>query len=322
MSGPRAIVKSTTLRAFDLFGVHGLASGYRKARLLVGCYHGVVSRDHSANPSLYGNTVSEKEFAWQLEQLGRWFEFTDLAGVRKWLSSGGRPKKPPVLISFDDGYQNNLTIAAPVLRRAGVPAVFFLTTGYIGTDRLLWPLEMEARLLQSQPGNLCLVAERRSYCKSAPNAERLQYLEQLRAGTTLDPAAIDREQHDFLSWDEVRTLAAQGFELGSHTVEHPILSRLDAEELRRELQDSRARISAETGRDASAIAYPNGGADDFTPEVCAAAAEAGYSLGFAVGDHFAERRDGPFSLRRWIISGHRSPEVFRYTISGLRDLLS
>jgi peptidoglycan/xylan/chitin deacetylase (PgdA/CDA1 family) len=318
---PRTLAKSAALRALDVTGAYALASRYRKPRLLVACYHGVVSRDHSADPALYGNTVSESEFAAQLEHLGRWFEFVDLAGASRWLRDGRNTKKPPVLITFDDGYRNNLTLAAPILRRAGAPAVFFLATGYIGTDRLLWPLEMEARLLQAQPGNVSLVAERRRYSKSVSNAERLKYLEELRASTSLDLSVIDRELNDFLSWDEVRRLAALGFDLGSHTVEHPILSRLDAAELRWELTESRARIAAETGREASAIAYPNGGANDYTPNTCDAAREAGYQNAFAVGDRFAERSSDPFAIRRWIISGHRPPEVFRYTVSGWRDLV-
>lgn len=320
----RAILKSTALRAFDAAGVYALASRYRKPRLLVACYHGVLSRDHSADPALYGNTVSASEFAAQLEQLGRWFDFVDLPGALHWLENGPRTSKPPVLVTFDDGYRNNLTLAVPILRRAGVPAVFFLATGYIGTDRLLWPLELEARLLQADrsPEGRRLLSERRAYCKSVPNAKRLEYLDELRASTSLDLSLVEREVNDFLSWDEVRQLVSLGFDLGSHTVEHPILSRLSPSELQQELTMSRARIASETGREVLGIAYPNGGADDFTPAVCAAASEAGYTHAFAVGDHFAEPGDDHFAIRRWIISGHLPSPVFRFTVSGLRDLVT
>jgi peptidoglycan/xylan/chitin deacetylase (PgdA/CDA1 family) len=104
-------------------------------------------------------------------------------------------------------------------------------------------------------------------------------------------------------------------------VEHPILSRISPSELQQELTVSRARIASETGREVSVIAYPNGGADDFSLAVCAAASDAGYTHAFAVGDHFAERRDGPFAMRRWIISGHQPSRIFRFTVSGLRDLV-
>jgi peptidoglycan/xylan/chitin deacetylase (PgdA/CDA1 family) len=314
----RALLKSAVLRTFDVTGAYALASLYRRPRLLVACYHGVISQAHSGDPSLYGTAVSAAEFTAQIELLGRWFDFVDLAGAQRWFQEGPRGSKAPVLITFDDGYRNNLTLAAPILRRLGAPAVFFLASGYIGTDRLLWPLEMEARLLQS--GQRERIGERRAYLKSVPNEKRLQYLEELRASTTLDPSRIDGELNDFLTWEEVRRLAAMGFELGSHTVEHPILSRLSDEELSRELSDSHACIVRETGIDVSAIAYPNGGAGDFTPAVCAAAATAGYTHAFAVGGHFAARTDNRFAIHRWIISGHQAPEVFRFTVSGLRDL--
>ncbi|HVP00737.1 MAG TPA: polysaccharide deacetylase family protein [Bryobacteraceae bacterium] len=323
MNRLRGTLKAATLSALELSGCYSLASLYRKSRLLVACYHGVLSQDHSADPALYGNTVSAAEFADQLEFLGGWFEFVDLAGAMKWLQDGPQTSKPPVLITFDDGYRNNLTVAAPILRRVGAPAVFFLTTGYIGTGRLLWPLELEARLVQSHPGpeGRRLAFERRAYCKSVPNASRLAYLDELRASTMLDPGAIDREMNDFLTWDEVRQLAVLGFDLGSHTVEHPMLSRLTPSELRQELTESRARIASETGSQISVIAYPNGETSDLTPVVRAASAEAGYTHAFAVGGHFSTRSDDPFAIRRWIVYGHQPPSIFRFTVSGLRDLI-
>lgn len=327
MSALRTALKSAALGAFDILGAYRLASVYRKPRLLIACYHGVVSRDHSADPAFYGNTVSAVEFAEQLELLSRWFDFVDLAGALRWFQEERPPaRRPPVLITFDDGYRNNLTLAAPILRRFGAPAVFFLATGYIGTNRLLWPLELEARLLQSHPdldrrALSRLVSERRAFCKSIPNDKRLEYLDELRASTTLDPSLIDHEENDFLTWEEVHQLASMGFDFGSHTVEHPILSRLSPSELQQELSASRVRIASETGRDAVAIAYPNGGEDDFTPAVCSAAAAAGYTHGFAVGDRFAKRADHPFALPRWIVSGHQPSRIFRFTVSGLRDLV-
>ncbi len=336
----RSILKDALLRSLSLAGITELAGLYRRRRMLVACYHGVVSRDCPPDSRAgYENTVSAREFEFQLETFARWFQFVDLAGAARWLADGPPAGKPPLLITFDDGYRNNLTLAAPILRKFGVPAAFFLTANYIGDTRVLWPIELLLRI-QNSPGREiplpgsgpaaipqdsdrrhALGRRIRGATKRMPNAERLAYLDCLRASTDLDADRIDREMNDFLSWKEARELAGMGFDIGSHTLEHPILSRLSASELAGELAGSRTRLEAEIGRPVTALAYPNGGPDDYNAAVVDEARQAGYRLAFAVGDSFHDRAGSPMEIRRMIIPGHLPADVFRFIASGCRDLL-
>ncbi|MBB4661680.1 polysaccharide deacetylase family protein [Conexibacter arvalis] len=78
-----------------------------------------------------------------------------------------------------------------------------------------------------------------------------------------------------LGWEELRGLAADGWEIGSHTCSHPRLPQVrDDAELARELRASKARIEAELGRPCSSLAYPYGAVDG---RVEAATAAAGYT---------------------------------------------
>jgi peptidoglycan/xylan/chitin deacetylase (PgdA/CDA1 family) len=52
-----------------------------------------------------------------------------------------------VVITFDDGYADNLHNATPLLERQGVPATFFLSSGYVGQDQEFWWDELERLLL-------------------------------------------------------------------------------------------------------------------------------------------------------------------------------
>jgi peptidoglycan/xylan/chitin deacetylase (PgdA/CDA1 family) len=85
-----------------------------------------------------------------------------------------------------------------------------------------------------------------------------------------------REELVPLSWDDVRTLAGTGWEIGSHTCSHPHLTALADEKLAHELCDSRVAIGAELGDDPNSIAYPYG---DVDARVVDAARDAGYALG-------------------------------------------
>lgn len=90
---------------------------------------------------------------------------------------------------------------------------------------------------------------------------------------------------DPLGWDELAGLAERGWEVGSHTVTHPLLTALSDAELERELAESRRAIGERLG-DCRTIAYPYGQADD---RVAAAAAAAGYTAACTLtGAHLAD----------------------------------
>jgi peptidoglycan/xylan/chitin deacetylase (PgdA/CDA1 family) len=95
-----------------------------------------------------------------------------------------------------------------------------------------------------------------------------------------------------MDWESLRALGERGFEVGSHTITHPHLPRLSDSELRRELRESRARISEELGRPCRFVAYPFGESDE---RVQRAAAEAGYTGGFALRP---DRRSHAYAVAR------------------------
>jgi peptidoglycan/xylan/chitin deacetylase (PgdA/CDA1 family) len=99
-----------------------------------------------------------------------------------------------------------------------------------------------------------------------------------------------------MTWDELRAIAGDGVEIGSHTLTHPDLRELGDKDLRRELVDSRARIEDELGRPCRVLAYPYGFHDE---RVRAAARAAGYDVAFALSRFAAVDEEGDrYSLPR------------------------
>jgi peptidoglycan/xylan/chitin deacetylase (PgdA/CDA1 family) len=241
-----------------------------------------------------------------------------------------------VLVTFDDGFRNNLTWAAPELERLGIPALIHVATGYIGQDRLLWTQELDERILSWRYGTLPMphrphdaplparFAERitlaehvRSICKRLPNETRICYLDRLRDEPLPLGKSWHRELYAFLSWDEVRSLRQRGFSIGSHTVSHPILTRLTHHNLTAELCDSKATIEREVGGSCPWLAYPNGGPTDVSSEVVSAAEQAGYKVGFTLMEKPNSRFCAPLRMDRVNIAGGLSPAAFEARISGL-----
>lgn len=86
----------------------------------------------------------------------------------------------------------------------------------------------------------------------------------------------DPDETELLTWDEVRQIAGEGWEIAGHTISHPRLTTLDDAELHRELRESRDVLEAQVGVRCETIAYPFGDVDD---RVAHAAAAAGYRAG-------------------------------------------
>lgn len=328
---------------FSLARLSGLNWACRQAlgrrNLLVLCYHGVVAEDHPNEVFLYRNAISRRQFERQLEFLNRHFHpisAGDLAGCLE----GSRDLPPrSVLLTFDDGFRNNLIHAAPLLRKFSTPALFSVTTGYIGRDDVLWPDEVNVRVLfwprptipypssgaslhtvemQNSAGGRIATAQRiRSACKQLPDHDRLAYVELLRQVDCPKLEQRDRELYDFMTWDEVKALSGLGFEIGSHTVSHPILSGVDAEQLDYELGQSKRSIETHTGRTCTCLVYPNGQISDFNKEVESAAERHGYALGFSLTGSYASLQNGRFSLSRISVPGQQMEMMFESCASGV-----
>jgi len=336
----RSAVKRALFFSLRFFGVNALVRAAQGGNILVLTYHGVLPEKHTVDRFGYHNTVSVAEFDRHLRFLRRHFHLLGVRDLQECVRGGRKLPPHPAVVTFDDGYRNNLTYAAPVLVRHGVSAVVFVSTGYIGERRILWPTEIVLRVLQwplarlappegggeaevpadlhgrrELAGRICRGAKRQSA------EEATKYLAYLRAHTRLDPGLASDDLHAFMTWDEVRELNRMGIDIGAHTVEHTILSRLTPEEFRRELRESKARVERETGTECFAMAYPNGTRLDFTPAVVAAARESGYTLAFTVTDDFHPAGGDPLAFNRMVVPGQVHQDVFEaHTCGSFRML--
>lgn len=202
--------------------------------------------------------------------------------------------KHPVIVTFDDGFDDNYYNAFPVLKALEMSATIFLSTGYIGGERTFWfdelahwtmcsrveSLEIDDAQLRLPLGSH---ASRRSALrvllrrfKSVPNATRLRWHESLRRqlGAELNDFALSRP----LAWGQVREMADAGIEFGSHSVSHPVLSQLEDDELKHELEESKRTIEEQVGQPVQTLSYPVGGTAAFNERVQSAVRAAGYAL--------------------------------------------
>jgi len=311
-----------------------------RKKLLVLCYHGVVSDSAALDPYLYRNAIPLSEFDLQLRVLQYWFHPISGQELINALSADSQLPPNAVLVTFDDGFRNNLTIAAPVLKSHKVPAIFHVTTESIDTGRPIWPLELDLLIL-SHPVSAslplprttktcslsCVRAERikvadeiRALCKRLPNNIREKYMNLLRQHS--QPLFDQHEELlEFMTWDDVNELSSMGFEIGSHTLSHPILANMEVEEIVRELKESKWKIENATNRPCPWLSYPNGASEDYTALVLEQAIEAGYQIGFTLTQRMCGLAyDHPLEVPRICIASGMTSLDFKSRISGFYEL--
>jgi peptidoglycan/xylan/chitin deacetylase (PgdA/CDA1 family) len=269
----------------------------RSGTLSVLAYHRVfdVGQDEDFPYDRELVSASVAEFAWQMETLRRHFRPLHLGEALRLLEEN-RPLPPrAVAVTFDDGHRDNYTNAFPVLRKAGVPATVFLSTGYMDQKGTFWFDEVAFRLHRTPRREmevpalglrlaLGTPAQRRqatddvlARLKAVPNADRLAALRELAHESGVDGMEADARSRP-LTWEQVREMRDGGVEFGSHTVSHPILSRLGDEELRMELRSSKEELEKQLGRRVECLAYPVGGETAYDERVVEMARACGYRM--------------------------------------------
>jgi len=207
--------------------------------------------------------------------------------------------KNPIIITFDDGHYDNYSNAFPVLKSLEVPATIFLSTGYIGTDDIFWFDWVSYLIYRTKKLSLSLadnvkfnientIESRRQiseqvleYLKSVPNSSRLQIIKDMTKELEVTLSEADKPLSTCLNWQQVIEMSSNGIEFGSHTISHPILSRLEDSELLDEIIKSKDDIEKHLNIDINTIAYPVGGNNEYNNRVIDICKSAGYRLGIS-----------------------------------------
>ena len=333
MIGKRELVARVMVHTGAMSLVGKLYNGlYKDVKILA--YHRVLPKLDEATFPYDIELVSawRDEFDWQMQYLARHFEVITCRELAQFVDSGKWPTRPCVLVTFDDGYLDNYEVALPVLQQHGLPAVMYVSTGYMGSDDVFWydrlafdVLHAQASSLELAPGGRVIqipsglegrrmaLMELLRYLKTISNPVRIETLvhwrEALRVSAQPDASGLHRP----MNWDQVKALSDAGIEIGSHTVTHPVLSRVsDQAELELELMASKAAIEACTGKPVMSIAYPTGGHSSYTDRVVDCVKRAGYRFAFTYESGVNQPLSwDPYRLRRSAIERYVSRERFQ-----------
>ena len=238
-------------------------AGWR-ARLMIFPYHRVLERHDPLAPG----SPDVRRFERQLARIRKFCTPLALSEAISRLRSGTLPRSA-VAITFDDGYLNNLDVAAPLLKKYDLPATLFvavdaLERGIMWNDLIIEAVRSATREIDAAPAGLGVLQISASSKLQAiqtliasiqymPPAERIDVAEAIYYSVATRPP-----ERLMLNPKQLKDLPAYNFEIGAHTVSHPILRILDDDEARLEIARSRDWIEDVTGIRPTLFAYPNG----------------------------------------------------------------
>lgn len=276
-----------------------------RGRLLIFTYHRVVSSRDSLQP----DDVDASGFAAQMDWMREFCKVLPLAEAAHRLADGTLPARA-ACITFDDGYANNFEVARPILAERGLPATVFVAVdaverGIMWNDLVIESIRESAGHLESSllsqlgvdPGTTprpVRVDTLLEALKYRPFAERWQLAAQLYKDVCgREPPRL------MMTPDMVRALARAGFEIGAHTVNHPILCTQTPEQARFEVQRSWDWIVGTIGAQPTSFAYPNGRPGrDYDESHVRMVREAGFTLAVSTSWGCARMDSDLFQLPR------------------------
>jgi peptidoglycan/xylan/chitin deacetylase (PgdA/CDA1 family) len=294
--------KAYLAQAMSRTGVSPLVAALRMSMLTevtILAYHRVLDNWNEKNfpfdPELI--SASTNEFRWQMKYVRDRYTPITFEALGAHLEGKNTLPSKPLIVTFDDGFDDNYIHAFPILRELELQATFFISTGYIGQSRTFWfdwlhylvkrylpvrtirfcelelPQTRATKQIEDQIGNVL------AYAKRLPDIQLRSALVALEKMIGIEYPQSGFPESLPLNWEQVREMSANGQEFGSHSASHPVLTNLTPEMLQVELINSKARLEEEIQRPVIVMSYPDGNSLAFNDNVIDAVRNAGYRFG-------------------------------------------
>lgn len=243
-----------------------VSAGRSNSRLSILIYHRVLPQ----RDPLFPGEVDAQAFDEQMGLLNACFNIIPLNDAIRGLRKQTLPSRA-ACITFDDGYADNAEVALPILQKHAIPATFFIASGFLHGGRMWNDTVIE--LVRNATGRvLDLSAMGLGIFDIGTTQHRQQTIHALLGKFKYLSLKTRQEQidrmcslvqvtlpHDLMmNPDQVRKLHDAGMEIGGHTVNHPILARLDAKAARDEIAGGKEALEQIIRAPVRLFAYPNG----------------------------------------------------------------
>jgi peptidoglycan/xylan/chitin deacetylase (PgdA/CDA1 family) len=317
----------------NISGINAMCRKLYRSKAIIIYYHGVCNDNFTLLKGYDERHTPKSLFRKQLAYLKRkGYIFVNMSELVDALNNKGNTDKY-VTLTFDDGFQNVVENAYPIMKEFGARGCFYLVSSLTGTDRLLWTDFIETMVRNQNSGDFQFIyrgeavhyrlEDRQSYehamkdikakLRQIPDRERLEHLKQF------DNIVLQNVPREFalVSWEQIRELDPRVLEIGNHTRSHPNCVNLGADdELEDEIYNAKVDIQRNIGRKVDHFCYPAG---SYNETVIAMAKKHGHESAVTTEEGFIDADSDVYKLKR-IYSG-ADFLTFKAKISGSNNIL-
>ncbi len=290
--------------------------------LVIFLFHGVVADNKYKIRNYTRKHLDKNYFASVIRGLKKKGYSLSMEDVRLYVQNGEPFPPRSFAITFDDGFENNFSVAAPILAEMGVKATFYITTGFVGDNGMSWtdrieyclesvtsgvlsfPWSSTKQSFNSTDGKIKLLDEIRLNVKQDHTIDVQKFADDIFRQCGRDQVRNSSDPLDQkMSWAQVKQLDEDpGFVVGGHTHTHPIMSFLGPEELEREISLCLRLLKEKAGVAPLHYSYPEGLSYCYSEEVIAALKEHGVVCCPTAIDGVNTISDGLFHLKRVMVT--------------------
>lgn len=286
----------------------------RSAKILILVYHRVLPIVR-ADP--FNMTVSLKTFKRQIDAMAKKYPVISLSEAVKQRSLGAAKSKTQIVLTFDDGYQDNYEFIYPILKREGLPASFFVPCGYVDSNRPLWHCELFNLLYNNSLVRKIKIADkiisqglmqpRRFFIFSAIDAAKSlnskdrEELLGLLKGKLNNKKPVDDASERLMTWGQLREMARSGMEVGAHGFTHSSLARIPIGEAEEEIKKCKEAIENNLKKECAHFAFPFGSKMDYNQRLVGYLKQSGFQSSLLNIQGYNHIEKDAFCFKRIII---------------------
>ncbi len=330
------MIKELLFNTCAALGTHQALLRLTRSKLLIVMYHGVINEPL---PLPCWWQLSYDQFFWQIKYLNKNYAVLPLQEVVHKLRTGEKLPDNTAVITFDDGFENNYTLAYPLLKAMNIPAVVYVVTDFIGTKKLLWLDELFMLFLETTQNSIDLkdfglrlfnIASIKNkqhslyriceHLKKIPPDQKDTLLQHIRLHLNKKKETSDYAKHfKLLSWEQIGEMKRNSMiDFGAHSCTHEILSQLNEDQLIHEIKDSCHKINPGAP---ALFAYPNGRRQDFNTRAKIILKNSNVVCAVSTISGLNSANDDLLELKRISIGNDTTRARFKLLCSGFIDAM-
>ncbi len=255
----------------------------KKNNLKILLYHGVTDHKNRGVQNYSGKHVHVNEFYKQMNFIKKNCNVLSIDQVPSIIKKKNFLKNS-VVVSFDDGFENNYKIAVPILKKFSIPAVFYITAGMIGKKKMFWVDQIEDLInltkkkefflklsrklnfsIKNKKEKIIAINKIKKFCKKNSKLNKEKILKNLKKILNdVQPNINHSKNYKSMSWNQLKKISKNSlFTIGGHSYNHNIFSKMTNKDMKKEITKSINLLSKKLNLNIKHYAYPEGQKGDF-----------------------------------------------------------